>query len=86
MKTIIVSVNENHHDSEDSLEDLINDGEISMNEVIPNGSGDHLRSVYKPKSRLEETGVHPIYKGHGLKGLENYQIRREQNRDQYSSE
>ena len=82
MRTFSVSLptKENSHTGEKTIQELIDDDEISMNDIIPSGSEGHLMHG-QPKQHLEETGIHHPYRGREL--LKNYQARREAGLKQY---
>ncbi len=71
----------NRH-AEEPLEDLINEGELDMNDIIPSTNGFPLYEQ-QPKQHMHETGFHPITEHHGLKRLEGYYAKQQERLREY---
>lgn len=71
------------HVPEGSLEELVNEGAIEMNDIIPSHNGGRDFKG-KQEQRVEETGVHLIYQPAQLARLERYHAAHEERLDQYS--
>ena len=87
--SIFHSSSDDRLDSDASLDDLVNEGSLDMNDIIPEDSGDNSIPTYntlKPyeekRPRTDETGFHPI-KSRQTRMLNNYEARRQERQNEY---
>ncbi len=71
------SSNDNHLNRDESVEELVNEGILDMNDILPEDSNGH--PVYQqPQPRVDETGFHTVESPSQVRRLQNYQARRQE--------
>ena len=82
------SSSDDHMNSDESLDDLVNEGSLDMNDIIPEDlNGTPMYGTPRPyaqqKPRTDETGFHKVSSRRVIRMLQNYESRRQERLNEY---